>query len=208
LKALEDWVAWPWPLDDTQKHAFELICNEHLKWNDVFNLSAHRTREQVINDQLIDSLSVVHAISGDSVLDVGTGPGFPGLPLAIMYPDIEFSLLDSNSKKLSFATRMVSLLRLDNVRIIHQRIERFAPVAQYDQIISRAFCSLSDMIQLASPFLSTSGQILAMKGPGVFNEQADAELKYPDCTIVVDQLNHPQDADKKRFLATVTWIGT
>ena len=208
MRALEDWAASHLPLDHTQMHAFEVLCTEHLKWNNVFNLSAHRSQDQVINDQLIDSLSVVGAITGTSILDVGTGPGFPGLPLAIMCPQTQFFLLDSNAKKLAFATHIGGLLELENIQVVHQRIEHYEPAAMHDQIISRAFCSLSDMIHYALPILAPNGQILAMKGPGVFTEQTDAELKHPHCNIEVSALNHARGEEKMRYLATVTRIET
>lgn len=201
MNALSNWfTANEVAVSQAQMDALESLCEEHLKWNRVFNLSAHRTRDSVIEKQLIDSLMPLDAITRSSVLDIGTGPGFPSLPLAVMCPESHFYLLDSNAKKLAFATHIAGLLKLTNVTIVHQRIENYVPNEPHDQIISRAFSSLDDMIRCASPRLKPEGQILAMKGPAASDELNDAKLKYPGCNFEIKQLN----PEKTRFLVTVT----
>ena len=177
------------------------LIEEHLKWNKIFNLSAHRCFNDVLNNQLLDSLSVSKFIRSGRLLDIGTGPGFPGLPLAVFHPNTQFTLLDANDKKLAFARHMKSLLSLKNVSIVHERIEKLSVDSLFNQIISRAFTDLNDMIQCSLPRLFPGGEILAMKGSRAKDELADAKVTHNSCTMRLEKL--PSLINKERVLAIV-----
>lgn len=136
-----------------------------LKWNKAFNLTAITNPEEALDLHLLDSVAVNPAIQGyNSLLDVGTGGGLPGIPLAILNPDKEFSLLDTNSKKTRFLKQVIYELGLNNVSVINQRVQDFKNQSGYACILSRAFASLSDMVQWTEHLLAEQGHWLAMKG--------------------------------------------
>lgn len=189
-------------LTQTQCDALGFVLQSHLKWNAVHNISAHRTERDVMIYQLMDSLSVVDHIKPGDLLDVGTGPGFPGLPLAIACPDTEVTLLDANAKKLAFAHYIKSQLGLDNLKIVHQRIEQFVPSQGFSQIISRAFTQLDRMIGLTHHLLAADGAILAMKGARIDEEIECARAQYPGWQMTAHGLPHV--IDEQRMLAKIT----
>lgn len=132
------------------------------KWNRAYNLTAVRSPEAMVSRHLLDSASVAFAVDGPRLLDVGAGPGFPGLVLAILKPDLEVTLVDSNGKKVRFQRQAVMELGLQNVRCEQVRVEAFSDT--FDQIISRAFAALGDFVGLTEPLLKPGGEWLAMKG--------------------------------------------
>ncbi len=133
------------------------------KWNKAFNLTAVRDPDVMVSRQLLDSLSILPWIRGQHVLDVGTGAGLPGIPLAIARPDLGFTLLDSNGKKTRFVQQAVLQLGLANVGVENTRIEALQSGYCYEQITSRAFASLPDFLRLTRPLLCKEGEFLAMK---------------------------------------------
>ena len=140
-------------------------------------------------------------IKTGNLLDIGTGPGFPGLPLALMCPDTHVTLLDSNRKKLAFARHVQSLCELDNVTVIHGRVEAFQPEIKFDQIISRAFTHLNGMIHCSLDLLSPNGEILAMKGARANSEILEAEAEFEGCSMTLHKLPHV--VDEQRMLVLV-----
>lgn len=134
------------------------------KWNRVYNLTAILHAEEVLVKHFFDSLSIAPYLLGNRILDVGTGAGFPGLPLAIVEPKRSFVLLDSQIKKIHFLEAIKGALKLSHVEILHARVEDFLPEASFDTVITRAFGSLTDIQAKTQHFLSPQGQILAMKG--------------------------------------------
>lgn len=142
---------------------------EFDKWNKAYNLSAIRDIRQMVARHLLDSLSVVpyffaSKYSTDNVIDVGTGGGLPGIPLAIMFPEKKFTLLDSAGKKTRFLFHVKTLLKLENVSVENRRVEEFQPAKKFNAVISRAFASLQDMTEGCTHLLENDGVFLAMKG--------------------------------------------
>lgn len=134
------------------------------KWNRAFNLTAIRDPDVMVSRQLLDSLSIHRLLQGNRVLDVGSGAGLPGIPLAIMNPDRAFTLLDTNSKKTRFLNQSRLELGLENVQVEQVRVEAYQPEQLFDTITSRAFASLPDMLRLTRHLLAPAGCWLAMKG--------------------------------------------
>ena len=134
------------------------------KWNKTYNLTAVREPSQMVPLHLLDSLVMRPFLQGDAVLDVGTGPGLPGIPLAIICPDVHFTLLDSNSKKTRFITQAVLELGIKNVTVVQSRAEAFQPIGQYSSIITRAFASIPDMLVMIKHLCSNTTRVIAMKG--------------------------------------------
>ncbi len=142
------------------------------KWNRAYNLTAIRSPEEMVARHLLDSATVLPFVGRAPLLDVGAGPGLPGLVLAILEPGLEVTLLDSNGKKVRFQRQAVMELGLDNVTPVQARVETFAPPSGgYVQVISRAFASLADFVRLTDHLVAKQGRWLAMKGPA-----ADEEL--------------------------------
>lgn len=134
------------------------------KWNKAYNLTAIRDREDMVRLHILDSLAIAPFIEGKRVIDVGTGAGLPGIPLAIYLPEIEFTLLDSNAKKTRFVRQAIIDLKLKNVNVCHNRVEQYRPEISFDTVLTRAFADLSDIVALTAHLLSTDGVLLAMKG--------------------------------------------
>lgn len=154
-----------------------------LKWNKAFNLTAIRNPKEALYLHLLDSVVVSPAVADfDSCLDVGTGGGLPGIPLAILNPDKSFTLLDTNSKKTRFLKQMTYELGLENVSVVNQRVQDFDHDSGYACILSRAFASLKDMTDWTEHLLAADGQWLAMKGlyPDDEIEALDASIKLVD----------------------------
>ena len=134
------------------------------KWNRAYNLTAVRDPEQMVPRHLLDSLTVLPYLQGPRVLDIGTGAGLPGIPLALARPDLEFTLLDSNAKKTRFATQALHELGLKNVVVQQERVEKFHPETKFDTLIARAFASIPDMLAASRHLCAPRGQFLIMKG--------------------------------------------
>lgn len=133
------------------------------KWNRVFNLTAVRDGRELVERHLVDSLSALPHIRGRRLLDVGSGAGLPGVPLAVARPDLDVELIDSNSKKTRFLNQVRLELGIVNLRVVHGRVERYHPGELFDCILSRAFASVGDFWRLAHHLLAPGGVMVAMK---------------------------------------------
>ena len=151
-------------LNDAQQQALLDYRDLLVKWNRAYNLTAVRDPGEMIQRHLLDSLSVLAHLDDRDTLDVGTGAGLPGIPLAIALPDCHFTLLDSNGKKTRFLNQARSTLGLQNIDVIHGRVEAQTPARDYLAVLSRAFASLGDMIDGCHQLSGPDGEFLAMKG--------------------------------------------
>ena len=137
---------------------------ELMNWNRVYNLTSVRKPTDIVTRHILDSLTILPYLHGERILDIGTGAGLPGIPLAIACPEHEFVLLDSSSKKLRFVQQTLGILNLDNVTLADSRVEEFQPEGLFDTIICRAFSDLPDFYRYAARLCNEGGRMLAMKG--------------------------------------------
>ncbi len=150
-----------------------------IKWNKAYNLTAIREPERMVPLHLLDSLAVhPYVKDAQNIIDVGTGPGLPGIVLAIMNPHKTFTLLDSNGKKTRFLFQARTALNLHNVTIVNDRVEAYHPASPFDMIVSRAFASLADMTHWCQHLRAPQGCFLAMKGQYPADELAAIEQHY------------------------------
>lgn len=162
-----------------------------IKWNKAYNLTAVRDPDEMVSRHLLDSLSVMSFIHSGRWLDVGSGGGMPGIPLSILHPDKQVTVLDSNGKKTRFLTQVKLELKLDNLTVIHKRAEEFQPAQPFTGIISRAFSSMENFTNWTRHLGDTQTQWLAMKGlhpadelvalPADFKVDSEQALTVPGC---------------------------
>ncbi|MCM1992350.1 16S rRNA (guanine(527)-N(7))-methyltransferase RsmG [Oceanirhabdus seepicola] len=177
------------------------------EWNKKVNLTAITEDEEIIKKHFIDSIKVLKNDGlrhGNKVIDIGTGGGFPGIPLKIVLPDIKITLLDSLNKRINFLNIVIEELGLENIDTIHGRAEDFGQNPKYrekyDYAVSRAVANLTVLSEFCIPFVKVDGKFLAMKGPAVEEELNEAkkavnvlggELKVVDNVVVEgSDLNH------------------
>lgn len=149
---------------DFQQQQLTLYLHLLVKWNRAYNLTSAKNAVDITKLHLLDSLSISPFISGDRIIDVGTGAGLPGIPLAIMNPEKYFFLLDSNGKKTRFLFNVRLKLGLKNCFEIHERVEKYKPERGFDMVLTRAFSQLSSMLGHCDHLLSDGGLFCAMKG--------------------------------------------
>jgi 16S rRNA (guanine527-N7)-methyltransferase len=175
------------------------------RWNKAFNLTAIRDPLQMVRLHLLDSLAIHPYVQGlKSIIDVGTGPGLPGIPLAILNPEINFTLLDSNGKKTRFLFQAINELKLTNAGEINHRVEVYQPNQLFDAVISRAFSSISDMLNQCDHLVSDQGCFLAMKGKKPDSELSQMSKAYK--VIEVSEVNVPL-IDSERHLIKIIKTG-
>ncbi|MDI9819521.1 MULTISPECIES: 16S rRNA (guanine(527)-N(7))-methyltransferase RsmG [unclassified Legionella] len=148
------------------------------KWNHSYNLTAIRTMEAMVYRHLLDSLAIAPWVKGKRLLDVGTGAGLPGIPLALYKPDLQVVLLDSNGKKIRFLQEVKRVLAINNIEIVQSRVENYHPPQGFDTVTSRAFSDLAQLLKWTSHLIGTSGIWLAMKGRHPEAELASINLPY------------------------------
>ena len=155
-----------------------------IKWNNAYNLSAIRDPDEMVSKHILDSLTLLPHLKLqphiNRVIDVGTGGGLPGIPLAICMPNTHFTLLDSAGKKIRFLYQVKQSLKLSNVALVNLRVEKYRPDQLYDVVLTRAFASIGDMTPICRHLISDSGRFWAMKG--LFPEDELNELEK-DITV-------------------------
>jgi len=163
------------------------------KWNKAYNLTSVRNPEDMLIKHIMDSLMVGPLLEGKHFIDVGTGPGLPGIPLAIAYPEKDFILLDSLGKRVTFLKQVTYELSLKNVTPVQSRVEKFQPQEKLDGVLSRAFSSLNDMVTWCDHLVSKDqGKFLALKGQFPHEEMDNLPNNVEmlkSHTIIVPQLN-------------------
>ena len=141
-------------------HYVELLT----KWNKAYNLTSIRDPQEMLVKHILDSLVIGDKLKGEHFIDVGTGPGLPGIPLAILYPQRQFVLLDSLGKRITFLRQVVYQLKLNNVKPVQSRVENYHAEQVFDGVLSRAFASLTDMVTWCYHLIDDNGRFYALKG--------------------------------------------
>jgi 16S rRNA (guanine527-N7)-methyltransferase len=171
------------------------------KWNRVHNLTAVRETGQMVVLHLLDSLSLLPFLGGvNTLLDVGTGPGLPGIPVAIARPEIQVTLLDSSHKKCAFLQQAKTELGLVNVSVVCDRVEQWKPAGRFDAVVSRAFSDLADFVAQSKHLVAPGGRLVAMKGVYPFDEIARVPATHK--IAQVHELHVPR-LDGKRHLVVL-----
>ena len=171
------------------------------KWNKAYNLTSVRDPQQMLSRHIVDSLVVLPHLQGERFIDVGTGPGLPGLPLAIVQPEKEFVLLDSLGKRIRFIRQVCHELGLKNVKAVQSRVEEFDDPTKFDGVISRAFASLNDMLSWCEHLPAENGRFYALKGlyPQDELEQLPEQYKIES----IEQINVP-GIDASRHIVIIS----
>lgn len=182
-------------LNNEQITKFELYSRLLLEWNEKFNLTSITDKDEIVQKHFIDSIYLVKyvVLSNKSLLDVGSGAGFPGIPLAIVCPSAKITLLESNGKKVTFLKEVVKSLELDNVSIIHGRSEELDQREQYDFVTARAVKQLNILLEISVHLLKVKGIFIAYKG--------DAESELKEAEKAINKLSLEVIADYKYDLS-------
>jgi len=160
-------------LEPGQRSALVAFVQLLGQWNRVHSLTAVRDTRAMVGRHLLDSLAIVPYVRGPRVLDLGSGAGLPGIPLAIALPDLQFVLLDAAIRKTRFLRHAVAVLRLANVSVAHSRVEQYRPPANFDTLVARAVASSRGMLEAARHLIAPGGRLLAMKGRYPTEELSD-----------------------------------
>ena len=176
-----------------------LLAYLHLmmRWNKAFNLTAIRDPREMVVRHLLDSLAINDLIKERRLIDVGTGPGLPGVPLAIVEPQRHISLLDSNGKKSRFLFQVKTQLGLTNIDILNSRVENYSPDRLFEGVVSRAFTRLSNMVSTCRHLLGDNGRLYAMKGSDV---QAELDELADDVHIIACHDVRVPGLDEPRYV--------
>lgn len=168
------------------------------RWNTAYNLTAVNDVHDMIARHILDSASILPHLQGQQFVDVGTGAGLPGIPLAILAPCLQFALVDTNSKRTRFLLQVSGELSLTNTTVHKSRVEQFKPDIKYDGVISRAFSSLEQMLRLTQHLCAQGGRFYAMKG--AYPEKELSEIPKDYIVLEALSLNVPQQIGERHLL--------
>ena len=185
-------------LTDLQKDQLIQLVQLLNKWNKAYNLTSVRDPQEMLVKHILDSIVVSSYLQGDRFIDVGTGPGLPGLPLAIINPTKQFVLLDSLGKRISFIRNAVRELGLTNVEPVLSRVEEYQPEQKFDGVLSRAFASLKDMTDWCHHLPKKDGYFYALKG--IYHEDEVQELDKKFEVKDVITLNVPELVGERHLI--------
>lgn len=166
-----------------QQHQLLLYLNLLERWNKTYNLTAVRNADEMLIRHIMDSLAIIPWLTGKYFIDVGSGAGLPGVPLAISLPDCHFTLLDSLGKRTRFLQQVQHQLKLTNLSVVHSRVEQYTTKQHFDGIISRAFASLTDMVNWCGHLANETSRFYAMKG-----QHPGEEIRLLPDNMVPEQL--------------------
>lgn len=188
------------PVSAPQAKILLTLVEQLNKWNKAYNLTSVRDPRQMLSRHIVDSIVIKPYLQGQRFIDVGTGPGLPGLPLAIIMPDCHFTLLDSLGKRTRFIRQFCHENQITNVTAVQSRVEDFEPEQKFDGVISRAFASLNDMLTWCHHLPTEQGRFYALKG-----QYPTAELAQLPAGFVVEQIEKLQvpEADGERHLVLI-----
>ncbi|MDO6776028.1 16S rRNA (guanine(527)-N(7))-methyltransferase RsmG [Shewanella sp. 3_MG-2023] len=186
--------------DTQQKQLVDFVAMLN-KWNKAYNLTSVRDPEQMLIRHVMDSLVVSPYLKGQRFIDVGTGPGLPGIPLAILNPDKEFVLLDSLGKRIRFQKQVQFELKINNITSIESRVEAYEPEQKFDGVISRAFASIEDMLSWCHHLPAADGIFYALKGQLSDTELATIPQDFEIAETIV--LNVPKLDEQRHLLKLV-----
>jgi 16S rRNA (guanine527-N7)-methyltransferase len=191
-------------LTDHQKNQLVAYVDMLNKWNKAYNLTSVRDPNEMLIRHILDSIVVAPHLRGERFIDVGTGPGLPGIPLSIVCPECHFTLLDSLGKRVRFLRQVQHELKLENIEPVQSRVEAFPSEPPFDGVISRAFASLNDMVSWCKHLPAQDGRFYALKGlvpddeiaqlPAGYSVESIAKLQVPQLDgerhLVVIKPNH------------------
>lgn len=191
-------------LTDHQKNQLVAYVDMLNKWNKAYNLTSVRDPNEMLIRHILDSIVVAPHLRGERFIDVGSGPGLPGIPLSIVRPECHFTLLDSLGKRVRFLRQVQHELKLENIEPVQSRVEAFPSEPPFDGVISRAFASLNDMVSWCKHLPAQNGRFYALKGlvpddeiaqlPAGYSVESIAKLQVPQLDgerhLVVIQPNH------------------
>jgi 16S rRNA (guanine527-N7)-methyltransferase len=170
------------------------------KWNKVYNLTSVRDLQTMLTRHILDSLSLIPYLDCKSLLDVGSGAGLPGIPIAICFPQMAVTLLDSNIKKTRFLQQVKAELKLDNVTVVHGRVEQIS-LPKVEVVTARAFATIAEIIDLAARHCDDAGSLVLMKG--VYPEQELAAIKSGFKLQDIVTLNVPGDQAERHLVRLI-----
>ena len=188
------------PIDEQKQQKLLAYLTLMQKWNKVHNLTAVRDADEMVVLHLLDSLVVLPFIDGKALLDVGSGAGLPGIPLAICLPDLKVTVIDSNNKKVSFMRQAKAELGIENLEVLSGRVEEIAPNHKFDMVISRAFSDLDLFISLTHQLCDAQGKWLAMKGVYPQAELAELEKNTGITASKIEELKVPGLAAQRHLV--------